>query len=578
MQLFRNMKVVTQLMLGFCVVIVFLAGLGVVALVEVRAENDHVMEFRDSWLPSVRGSLQMLAGLRAIRIGEWGAVAATTPEADRNSDTIIGGALADYARSAAAYEKVMSQPEEKAAFTHIQTLIPQYIDFDQKVRALAKERKQTDAIDLLHGPANAVRRSLENDILQIVDVDVAGAAREGQAANRAYSQAIAFVIGFIVVAVSVAIGLALFIARGLAKQLGGEPRDAATLASEIAAGNLRVPVRLKAGDRSSLMFSLGAMKEQLTSIVEGIKQSGESISAAAGEIAQGNTDLSQRTEEQAASLEETASSMEELTATVRHNADNARQATTLASTASAIAQRGGNEVSRVVETMHEISDSSAKVAEIISVIEGIAFQTNILALNAAVEAARAGEQGRGFAVVAAEVRTLAQRSATAAKEIKALIGASVDRVNVGSKLVEEAGSTINEIVRSVQRVTDIVGEISSASEEQSTGIEQVNQAVIQMDQVTQQNAALVEEVSAAAHSMAEQALSLRNAVTVFKTDSSEPSALRVTAAQSKPRVAVSKVSVAPRPVLSNLKTTSMVSSDGRGTGAAQTHGTDWQTF
>lgn len=277
------------------------------------------------------------------------------------------------------------------------------------------------------------------------------------------------------------------------------------------------------------------MKDQLTAIVQGIKRSSESIALAAGEIAQGNTDLSQRTEEQAASLEETASSMQQLTATVRQNADNAHQATVLAATASGIAQRGGEVVGHVVETMQGISASSNKVAEIIDVIEGIAFQTNILALNAAVEAARAGEQGRGFAVVAGEVRALAQRSATAAKEIKDLIGESVARVDAGSRLVGEAGNTISDVVESVKRVTDIMNEISSASEEQSTGIEQVNQAVTQMEQVTQQNAALVEEASAAAQSMARQAQSLREAVAVFKVDRAGSNADSSTAVRTTAR-------------------------------------------
>jgi methyl-accepting chemotaxis protein len=516
MQAFKNMKVVSQLILGFSAVIVLLVGLGSVALVEVSTENNHVAELRDNWLPSVRSSLQMLAGLRAIRIGEWGAVAADSPEGDQNSDKIIGAALADYAHSSDEFAKLMAHPEEKALYAHIQTLIPQYNDFDQKVRALAKDRKRDDATVLLHGPANAVRRLLEKDILKIVDFETAGAAREGQAADEAYSHAIVFVLSLIAAAVVLALGIALFIARHLSKQLGGEPSEAAALAAHIAAGNVSVAVPLKAGDQSSLMYSLGMMREQLTSMVQGIKHSSTSISLAAGEIAQGNNDLSQRTEEQAASLEETASSMEQLTATVRQNADNARQATELASTASVIAQRGGEVVGRVVQTMHGISDSSVKVADIISVIEGIAFQTNILALNAAVEAARAGEQGRGFAVVAGEVRTLAQRSASAAKEIKELIGESVNRVDAGSKLVDEAGTTINEIVLSVQRVTDIMSEISAASDEQSTGIEQVNRAVSQMDEVTQQNAALVEQASAAAQSMAQQADELLDAVSVFK--------------------------------------------------------------
>jgi methyl-accepting chemotaxis protein len=242
---------------------------------------------------------------------------------------------------------------------------------------------------------------------------------------------------------------------------------------------------------------------------------------AAGEIAQGNQDLSQRTEEQAASLQETAASMEELTSTVRNNTDNARQGSTLASAASATAASGGEVVQQVVATMQDISSSSTKVTEIISVIEGIAFQTNILALNAAVEAARAGEDGRGFAVVAGEVRTLAQRSATAAKEIKDLIEASVSHVTNGSLLVENAGQTMGEVVRSVKQVTDIMGEIASASSEQTKGIEQVNVAVTQMDEVTQQNAALVEQATAAAQAMSDQAESLRAAVSIFRVDAAQ---------------------------------------------------------
>jgi methyl-accepting chemotaxis protein len=516
MQSLKNLKVFTQLILGFSAAIVLMIGLGVVALSEVSAENAHVAAMRDKWLPTVRYSLEMQSGLRGIRLAEFGVIDATTPDSRKAAVGRLDGFIATYLRAVAAYERLPAMPEAKAAHDDLQALMPKYLQVDRQISALAEQDKIADATALLAGQSYQIRRTMENDLHTIQELVTASAAREGQAADQAYSHAIGLVIGLIAVAVVLSLGVALLIARGLAQQLGGEPRDAAALAGAIAAGNLRVAARLKTGDRSSLMYSLAAMKEQLTTIVQGIKSSSESISVAADEIAQGNTDLSQRTEEQAASLEETASSMEELTATVRQNADNAKQATVLAGTASGIAQRGGEEVGRVVETMHGISDSSAKVAEIITVIEGIAFQTNILALNAAVEAARAGEQGRGFAVVAGEVRTLAQRSAAAAKEIKALIGESVSRVEVGSKLVEEAGSTINEVVQSVRRVTDIMSEISSASEQQSGGIEQVNQAVSQMDQVTQQNAALVEEASAAAHSMAEQAQALREAVAVFQ--------------------------------------------------------------
>ncbi|MFX1721902.1 methyl-accepting chemotaxis protein [Paraburkholderia sp. A1RO-5L] len=324
----------------------------------------------------------------------------------------------------------------------------------------------------------------------------------------------------VIVACSMLAGAAaaILITRSILRQLGGEPALAQSVASEIANGNLTVDLHLRRGDSTSLMASLEAMRARLTSIVQGIKTSAESISVAANEVAQGNVDLSQRTEEQAASLEETAASMEELTSAVKQNTDNARQGSTLAVTASQTALSGGEVVRQVVGTMEDITSSSQKVAEIISVIEGIAFQTNILALNAAVEAARAGEQGRGFAVVAGEVRTLAQRSAVAAKEIKELIETSVSHVAAGSQLVAGAGTTMDEIVRSVKRVTDIMGEIAAASAEQSNGIEQVNVAVTQMDEVTQQNAALVEQATAAAQSMADQAASLRAAVSIFRVD------------------------------------------------------------
>jgi methyl-accepting chemotaxis protein-1 (serine sensor receptor) len=288
-------------------------------------------------------------------------------------------------------------------------------------------------------------------------------------------------------------------------------------AEHITRGDLTHTIHVvRADETGRLLLALQRMQESLQKMVGQVRTGSDSIASATEQIAAGNTDLSQRTEQQASSLEQTASSMEQLTSIVKQNADNARQASTLAVNASDIAVKGGEVVGRVVETMAGINDSSKKIADIIGVIEGIAFQTNILALNAAVEAARAGEQGRGFAVVAGEVRSLAQRSATAAKEIKELIGDSVGRVRNGSALVEEAGTVIDEVVLAVKRVTDIMGEISAASEEQSAGIEQVNQAVTQMDAATQQNAALVEQASAAAMSLEEQAQVLRTAVARFQ--------------------------------------------------------------
>ena len=304
--------------------------------------------------------------------------------------------------------------------------------------------------------------------------------------------------------------------RSLFRQLGAEPGDAAEAVNAVARGDLtaRIPVRM--GDTHSLMAALAGMRDSLVGVVTEVRSNSEAVATASAQIAQGNQDLSNRTEQQASALQETAATMEELSSTVRNNTDSARQANQLAQSASAVAEQGGEVVSKVVVTMRDINESSRKIGDIISVIDGIAFQTNILALNAAVEAARAGEQGRGFAVVASEVRNLAQRSAEAAKEIKSLIVSSVERVDQGTALVDQAGKTMDEIVGSIQRVTGIVAEISAASVEQNTGVQQVGNAVNQMDAATQQNAALVEESAAAAESLKTQAQHLVKAVAVFK--------------------------------------------------------------
>ncbi|MBN3752348.1 chemotaxis protein [Paraburkholderia sp. Tr-20389] len=310
--------------------------------------------------------------------------------------------------------------------------------------------------------------------------------------------------------------MAWYMTKSIRKTLGGEPSDAAAFAAQIAAGNLAAEIRLTGANRDSLMYALHEMKLKLRELVSDIQQTSESIATGSSEISQGNTDLSQRTEEQAASLQETAASMEQLTTTVQHNADNARQASQLALQASAASKSGGEAVDQVVGTMQGIVEQSRKIGDIIGVIEGIAFQTNILALNAAVEAARAGEEGRGFAVVAGEVRSLAQRSASAAKDIKSLIETSLVRVDEGTSQVADAGERMREILQSIARVSDIMGEIAAASTEQSTGIEQVNRAVSQMDEVTQQNAALVEQAAAAAGSLDDQAARLRASVSQFR--------------------------------------------------------------
>ena len=319
-------------------------------------------------------------------------------------------------------------------------------------------------------------------------------------------------VGLAVLAATVLVGLA--ITRSVLGQLGGEPSAAIAAMQNVAQGDLTT--RIPATSANSLMGQMQAMVDALRDTLGQVRASVESITTAAGEIAQGNQDLSSRTEQTASSLQETASSMEEMSGAVGQSADTARQANQLAASAATAAQRGGEVVARVTESMQGITESSRKIGDIIGVIDGIAFQTNILALNAAVEAARAGEQGRGFAVVAGEVRSLAQRSAEAAKEIKALIGASVDNVEQGSGLVGQTGQAMQEIVSSVSRVSDLIGEIAAAAGEQRDGIQQVNQAVTQLDQMTQQNAALVEQSAAAAQSMREQAHRLADAVSAFR--------------------------------------------------------------
>ncbi len=333
------------------------------------------------------------------------------------------------------------------------------------------------------------------------------------AANGEYAGSRAIVIGAMVVAALVAAALAVMLLRSIMSALG----VAVNVADKIANGELGHDIPADRGDEfGALLGSLKRMDGKLHDIVNGVRSASEAVGGAAGQLSRGNDDLSQRTQEQASALEETASSMEEMTATVKQNADNARQANQLATGARGQAERGGAVVQRAVSAMDEINGSSRKIADIISVIDEIAFQTNLLALNAAVEAARAGEQGRGFAVVASEVRSLAQRSATAAKEIKDLISDSVEKVSVGSSLVDESGKVLNEIMDSVKKVSDIVAEIAAASEEQASGIEQVNNAVTQMDDTTQQNAALVEEAASAAKSMEQQAQRLISEIGFFR--------------------------------------------------------------
>ncbi|MBI3229328.1 MAG: HAMP domain-containing protein [Burkholderiales bacterium] len=351
------------------------------------------------------------------------------------------------------------------------------------------------------------------DLSSLAELETKKIQAEVADANAAYQRAQMVMLSLTGIAILVGIGAAFFITVGITRPLN----EAVQLAQGVAEGDLSAEVEVNSRDETGkLMQALKDMNRALTNIVADVRDGTHTIATASGQIAAGNLDLSSRTEQQASALQQTASSMEELTSTVKQNADHACRATELAQSASQVAHQGGEVVQQVVATMANISASSHKIVDIIAVIDGIAFQTNILALNAAVEAARAGEQGRGFAVVASEVRNLSQRSASAAKEIKALIDDSVQQVGVGVNLVDQAGTTMSKIVSSIARVTDIMGHISSASKEQTAGIEQINLAITQMDQVTQQNAALVEEAAASSASLREQANKLTQSVNVFR--------------------------------------------------------------
>ena len=378
--------------------------------------------------------------------------------------------------------------------------------------------KPVDATKVLIKEIRPVQKKWTDSLEELSALKDQLNASAAEEAQKSFQNARALMLLLGGFALAVGVLAAVVITRGLLKQLGGEPGYATTIANQIASGNLATHIEVRHSDTGSSLVAMKAMRDSLVNIVGQVRQGTDTIAHASQEIAHGNLDLSTRTEMQASALEKTASSMARLTTTVRQNADNARQASQLAASASDVATRGGAVVAEVVQTMKGINDSSKRISDIISVIDGISFQTNILALNAAVEAARAGEQGRGFAVVASEVRSLAGRSAAAAKEIKSLINASVERVEQGTALVDQAGITMNEVVSSIQKVTAIVSDISHASAEQREGIEQVNRAIVEMDSVTQQNAALVEEAAAAAQSLLDQATELADVVSIFKLD------------------------------------------------------------
>ena len=428
---------------------------------------------------------------------------------------------------------------------------------------LARHNKDAEAVRVLLKEVRPPQKQWSDALDESIKFQEKNTATAVEDTHVSYTRASRLTLFLSVAALVSGTLIALFVTRSITGPIG----EAVKVAQTVAAGDLTSRIEVASKDETGqLLQALKDMNDSLVNIVGQVRTGTDTIATASKQIASGNLDLSSRTEQQASSLEETASSMEEMTSTVKHNADNARQANQLAISASEIASKGGAVVSQVVDTMESINASSKKIVDIIGVIDGIAFQTNILALNAAVEAARAGEQGRGFAVVASEVRNLAQRSAAAAKEIKTLIVDSVDKVDTGAKLVDQAGSTMQAIVESIKSVTDIMGEITAASQEQTSGIDQINQAITEMDQVTQQNAALVEEAAAAAGSLQDQAGSLAQVVSVFKLNLTH---MATVAAGSVSPTATTRNAERPARKVKPLKQVA---------NAARSAGSDWDEF
>ena len=514
----KNLKVGVRLGLGFGVVLVLmllLAGLGLLLMDKIQNKMDGITQ--DSMVKMAQ-LYAMRGDLNTISIAVRNIALILEQEGMNEQAQLIDKARMDYDGHAKVLNSMIKNESEMAQLAKIaeaRNLTQPQID---KAIRLGKDNKRFEATQVLIYEVQPNQDKWLAGLSGMIASQEQNTAKNVASAHTAYFTARVMVISLAVIALLLGAFISWFITHSVVAQLGGEPLYVGEVVKRIADGDLAVDVHTRENDDSSMLFAVKDMVYKLTGIVGKVRNTTDSITTATQEIAQGNSDLSQRTEQQASSLEETASSMEELTSTVKQNAENARQARQLAASASDVAVKGGHAVNEVVQTMAQISASSGKIADIIGVIEGIAFQTNILALNAAVEAARAGEQGRGFAVVASEVRNLAQRSAAAAKEIKVLIDASGDKIYAGSRLADQAGATMHEVVVAVKRVTDIMAEISAASSEQSAGIEEVNQAIVQMDDMTQQNAALVEQAAAAAEAMQGQAEALLHAVSVFKLE------------------------------------------------------------
>jgi len=509
-------QVRTRLSTGFgavCALLLLCIGMGLMSMGRMQSDLGQIANER--W-PRISASSAILSQVDSIAVALRNMML-TQDAGDRQRQVeVIMQARKTIGTRIDELQKTMTAGKEQQFLTRVNELRAQYVTGQDALMALIMADKPDEAKAYLSATLRPLLTAYKTAVTEMIDHESAGISSDAGAATATYQTARTTLIGLGLLALALAAGLGTLITRSLLRELGGEPHAAAELARAVAQGDFTRTVAVRSSDTQSLLAQLSTMQAGLAQVVSQVRRGSESVAMASAEIAQGNQDLSSRTESQASALEQTAASMEELGATVRQNADSARQANELAQRASTVAVRGGDAVGQVVQTMKGINESSHKISDIIGVIDGIAFQTNILALNAAVEAARAGEQGRGFAVVASEVRSLAGRSADAAREIKALIQASVEQVEQGSTLVDQAGVTMVEVVDSIRRVTDLMGEISSASREQASGVAQVSEAVTQMDQTTQQNAALVEEMAAAASSLNSQAQALVESVAVFQ--------------------------------------------------------------